>query len=66
MRDTTERPEAVESGTTRLVGTDRQQIFDETQRLLADRDTYMAMSKAKNPFGDGKAAARIINILSQT
>lgn len=66
MRNTTERPEAVESGTTRLVGTDRQQIFDETQHLLADRDTYMAMSKAKNPFGDGNAAARIIDVLSQT
>jgi UDP-N-acetylglucosamine 2-epimerase (non-hydrolysing) len=65
MRDTTERPEAVEAGTTRLVGTGRHKIIQETQLLLTDKETYMAMSKTQNPFGDGKAAERIVNLLSQ-
>jgi UDP-N-acetylglucosamine 2-epimerase (non-hydrolysing) len=59
MRETTERPEAVESGTVVLVGTDRKRIVDETRRLLScDRD-YQAMSFKHNPYGDGKACERI-------
>lgn len=59
MRDTTERPEAVAAGTVRLVGTDADRIRDEALRLLADDDAYGAMARALNPYGDGKAAARI-------
>lgn len=59
MRDTTERPEAVEAGTVRLVGTDANRIIIETTRLLDDPDAYAAMSCAHNPYGDGKAASRI-------
>ena len=63
MRDTTERPEAVIAGTARLVGTDRQRIVSEVFRLLDDSEARQAMSQARNPYGDGKAAARIVNIL---
>lgn len=59
MRDTTERPEAVEAGTVRLVGTDSDLIVAEINRLLDDRTAYDAMAKAHNPYGDGLAAARI-------
>ena len=59
MRETTERPEAVEAGTVRLVGTDRSRIFAATSELLADDAAYDRMAKAHNPYGDGKAAARI-------
>ena len=61
MRDTTERPEAVEVGTVRLVGTDFRNIVNETARLLCDRAAYEAMSRAHNPYGDGKATGRIID-----
>ena len=61
MRDTTERPEAVESGTVKLVGTDTAMIVSEATRLLDDRAAYEAMSFAHNPYGDGRAAARIID-----
>lgn len=64
MRDTTERPEAVEAGTVRLVGTDRERIVAETGRLLDDREAYKVMTRAHNPYGDGKAAERISAILS--
>jgi UDP-N-acetylglucosamine 2-epimerase (non-hydrolysing) len=61
MRDTTERPEAVEAGTVKLVGTDTAMIVSEATRLLDDRAAYEAMSFAHNPYGDGRAAARIID-----
>jgi UDP-N-acetylglucosamine 2-epimerase (non-hydrolysing) len=60
MRETTERPEAVDAGTVRLVGTSRDKIVLETRRLLRDPDEYARMSKAHNPYGDGQAVQRII------
>ncbi len=63
MRDTTERPEAVEAGTVRLVGTDREDIVKQVTRLLYDDDEYQAMSRAHNPYGDGKACERILDAL---
>lgn len=64
MRETTERPEAVAAGTVRLVGTDRARIVAETGALLSDAGAYAAMSRAHNPYGDGKAAERIVRVLS--
>ena len=61
MRDTTERPEAVNAGTVKLVGTDRQLIVSEVSRLLEDGEYYDTMSQAVNPYGDGKACGRIVN-----
>ena len=63
MRDTTERPEAVDAGTVKLVGTDYDKIVSEASRLLNDRDAYRQMSQAINPYGDGKACKRICDIL---
>jgi UDP-N-acetylglucosamine 2-epimerase (non-hydrolysing) len=63
MRDTTERPEAVKAGTARLVGTDQNKIIGETNLLLSNKENYMAMSSAENPYGDGKASHNIIKIL---
>lgn len=63
MRDTTERPEAVDAGTVRLVGTDQQKIVDEVSRLLDDDDWYHQMSHAVNPYGDGHACQRILDVL---
>jgi UDP-N-acetylglucosamine 2-epimerase (non-hydrolysing) len=63
MRDTTERPEALESGTVRLVGTDYGKITSEVSRLLDDRCAYDEMSHAVNPYGDGKACQRIVEAL---
>lgn len=63
MRDTTERPEALESGTVRLVGTDYNKIIEEVSTLLDDCDAYERMSKAVNPYGDGLACERIIKYL---
>ena len=63
MRDTTERPEALAAGTVKLVGTDRQKIVRETEILLADADEYQRMRQAHNPYGDGRAAERIVKIL---
>ncbi|KNC88098.1 non-hydrolyzing UDP-N-acetylglucosamine 2-epimerase [Trabulsiella odontotermitis] len=63
MREMTERPEAVEAGTVRLVGTDRQRIVEEVTRLLRDEDEYEAMSRAHNPYGDGQACSRILTAL---
>jgi UDP-N-acetylglucosamine 2-epimerase (non-hydrolysing) len=60
MRETTERPEAVEAGTVRLVGTDENLIVAEVSRLLDDHDHYLAMANAVNPYGDGQAARRSI------
>ncbi|AHL32971.1 UDP-N-acetylglucosamine 2-epimerase [Pseudomonas brassicacearum] len=63
MRDTTERPEAVDAGTVRLVGTETSNIVSELNRLLTDQDAYRAMSYAHNPYGDGHACGRIIDAL---
>lgn len=63
MRDTTERPEALASGTVHLVGTNYQKIMDEVSILLDDEAAYEKMSKAVNPYGDGKACQRIVEIL---
>jgi UDP-N-acetylglucosamine 2-epimerase (non-hydrolysing) len=65
MRDVTERPEAVESGTVKLVGTNRKKIVTLTQELLEDQNVYQQMSRAHNPYGDGKAAPRIAQLLLQ-
>ena len=63
MRDTTERPEALDAGTVKLVGTDYDRIVSETSALLDDNDAYNLMSKAVNPYGDGKACERIVEAL---
>lgn len=63
MRDTTERPEALASGTVHLVGTDYNKIMNEVSTLLDDATTYEKMSKAVNPYGDGRACERIVEIL---
>lgn len=65
MRETTERPEAVAAGTVRLVGTDEERIVAEATQLLEDEEHYRRMSEARNPYGDGQAAARIVNALLQ-
>ncbi len=64
MRETTERPEGVEAGTARLVGTDADRIVAEATRLLDDPRAYDAMAQAHNPFGDGKATQRIVELLA--
>lgn len=63
MREKTERPEAVEAGTVRLVGTDRTRIVSEAQRLIDDPEHYNSMSRAHNPYGDGQACQRIVDAL---
>lgn len=65
MRDTTERPEAVTAGTVRLVGADRSKIVGEAQSLLNDTDAYEKMAHAHNPYGDGMASKRIVDILAK-
>jgi UDP-N-acetylglucosamine 2-epimerase (non-hydrolysing) len=65
MREVTERPEAVEAGTVRLVGSDADRIVAEVERLLDDRAAYEAMARAINPYGDGLAARRISAVLEQ-
>src|SRR5919205_222106 len=64
LRDVTERPELIEAKAGRLVGTEAERIFEEAAQLLKDANAYAAMSRADNPFGDGHAAERIINILA--
>lgn len=64
MRDTTERPEGVEAGTLKLVGTDEDVIYREFSRLLSDADEYARMSRASNPYGDGHASERIADVLA--
>lgn len=64
MRDTTERPEALESGTVHLVGTDYNKIMDEVSTLIEDSKAYENMSKAVNPYGDGQACRRIADVLA--
>lgn len=63
MRDTTERPEAIDAGTVRLVGTDADLITEEVQRLLDNESIYKEMSRAHNPYGDGRASQRIAEFL---
>ena len=63
MRDTTERPEALDAGTVKLVGTDYEKIVSEVSQLLDDLQAYAAMSQAVNPYGDGEACGRIVNAL---
>ena len=63
MRDTTERPEAVDAGTAKLVGTDSRMIIDNVSTLLTDEKAYNAMAKAVNPYGDGKACERIVQAI---
>ncbi|MFD0863136.1 non-hydrolyzing UDP-N-acetylglucosamine 2-epimerase [Sungkyunkwania multivorans] len=65
MRDTTERPEAVDAGTVKLVGTDATLIVSEANKLLADERAYKEMSKLHNPYGDGKACIRIVDHISK-
>lgn len=64
MRDRTERPEGVEAGTARLVGTDADRIVAEAERLLDDAAAYATMARAHNPFGDGRSARRIVDLLA--
>ena len=63
MRETTERPEAIEAGTVKLVGTDTDRIVNQVETLLDDKDAYQAMSFAHNPYGDGLATHRIIEAI---
>lgn len=65
MRDTTERPEGISAGTLKLVGTDEARIFDEFSLLLSNTSEYQKMSRASNPYGDGFASKRIVEILKQ-
>ncbi|MFS4418539.1 non-hydrolyzing UDP-N-acetylglucosamine 2-epimerase [Maribacter sp. 2307ULW6-5] len=64
MRDTTERPEAVDAGTVILVGTDTQKIVDEAHALLSDQNRYETMSRLHNPYGDGTACEQIVNFIT--
>jgi UDP-N-acetylglucosamine 2-epimerase (non-hydrolysing) len=63
MRNTTERPEAVEAGTVLLVGTNANKIIEETKKLLTHQDSYTSMSKLHNPYGDGTACKKIVNYI---
>jgi UDP-N-acetylglucosamine 2-epimerase (non-hydrolysing) len=65
MRDTTERPEAVDEGTVRLVGTDKNKIVSEVNRLVNSHEAHQSMARSHNPYGDGKAAARIIKTIKE-
>ena len=65
MRDTTERPEALDAGTIKLVGTDVDVIYDEVCQLLESKEYYESMSQARNPYGDGRAAQRIMRYLTR-
>ena len=63
LRDTTERPEGIEAGTLKLVGTNEEVIYNETKKLLEDKEEYNKMSKASNPYGDGFASERIVDAI---
>lgn len=65
MRDTTERPEGIETGTLRLVGTDKEVIYNTFKLLLEDKSEYEKMSRANNPYRDGFASKRITDILEK-
>ena len=64
MRETTERPEAIDAGTVRLVGTSRAKILSESEALLDNNNSYQAMARAHNPYGDGQASFRIARLIS--
>ena len=66
MRDVTERPEGTKAGVARLVGTSEESIYQETVALLRDAVRYKAMSRGNNPYGDGTAARRIVDVLERT
>jgi UDP-N-acetylglucosamine 2-epimerase len=66
LRETTERPEGIEAGTARLVGTDIQAIFSAVQELLENPESYKKMISARNPYGDGNAAVKIVEVLQNT
>ena len=63
LRDTTERPEAIQAGTVKLVGTIKERVYETARQLLVDRQEYEKMAQAVNPYGDGKAARRIVNVV---
>jgi UDP-N-acetylglucosamine 2-epimerase (non-hydrolysing) len=63
IRDTSERPEAIRAGTVKLVGTNYSKIIEESQKLIDDKNEYHKMSKASNPFGDGKASLKVLNFI---
>ncbi len=63
LRDTTERPEGIEAGTLKLVGTDTEAIYEETRKLLTDKEEYNKMAKAANPYGDGNASKYIVDAI---
>ena len=64
LRDTTERPEAIQAGTVQLVGTVQNNVYKAARRLLLDRSQYDKMAQAINPYGDGKAAIRIVRVIT--
>ncbi|MBD3842737.1 MAG: UDP-N-acetylglucosamine 2-epimerase, partial [Campylobacterales bacterium] len=66
LRDTTERPEAVDAGTVRLVGTNKENIILEAAKLINDKIAYEKMSRAHNPYGDGNASKRIVEFLKKS
>lgn len=66
MRDTTERPEGIKAGTLKLVGTNTETIYNEIKILLENQKEYNKMSQASNPYGDGKASKRIVDIISDS
>ena len=63
LRDTTERPEGIEAGTLKLVGTDEEEIYNQTKILLENKEEYQKMSKASNPYGDGNASKKIVDAI---
>ncbi|MNJ48819.1 UDP-N-acetylglucosamine 2-epimerase [compost metagenome] len=63
LRDTTERPEGIEAGTLELVGTEEEMVYERIKTLLTDSALYESMSRAANPYGDGKASERIVNAI---
>ncbi|MDP2944872.1 MAG: UDP-N-acetylglucosamine 2-epimerase, partial [Atribacterota bacterium] len=60
LRDETERPEAVEAGVVKLIGTNKERVYSEVKTILNNKDKYIKMSKSINPYGDGKASERIV------
>jgi UDP-N-acetylglucosamine 2-epimerase (non-hydrolysing) len=66
MRENTERPEAVDAGTVKLIGTDEERIVSEVSTLLTDESAYAAMAQATNPYGDGQAARRSVEAIAHS
>ena len=64
LRDTTERPEAISAGTVSLVGTDKEKIFNVVKHLLTNKEAYDSMGQSHNPYGDGNACKRILEVLA--